>query len=75
MEILFLGKKVFIYNDPYGLDLSPIKHLNYQFKFKSVKDLNNLLNLNFNKKIIINNFKNYYFLDNKLKKWKNILYI
>jgi len=75
LEYLFFGKKVFIYDDPYGLDLSPVKHLNYQYKFKSVKDLNKLLKVNFNKKTIVNSFKNYYFLNRELKKWKNILSI
>lgn len=75
LEYLFLGKKVFVYDDPLGFDLSPIKHLNYQFKFKSVKDFNKLLNVNFKKTKITNTFKKYYFLDNKLKKWKSILYI
>jgi surface carbohydrate biosynthesis protein (TIGR04326 family) len=75
LEYLYFGKKVFIYDDPYGFDLSPLKHLNYQFKFKSVKDLNRLLKVKFNKKKITNNFNNYYFLNKELKKWKNILYI
>jgi surface carbohydrate biosynthesis protein (TIGR04326 family) len=47
LEYLFFGKKVFVYDDPFGLDLSPIKHLNYQFKFKSVKDFNRLLDISF----------------------------
>ena len=75
LEYLFFGKKVFVYDDPFGLDLSPIKHLNYQFKFKSVKDFNRLLDISFKKKKIVNKFKKYYFLDNELKRWKNILYI
>lgn len=75
LEYLFFGKKVFVYDDPFGFDLSPIKHLNYQFKFKSVKDFNKLLDINFKKTKIINTFKKYYFLDNELKRWKNILYI
>ena len=75
LEYLFFGKKVLIYDNPNDLDLSPLKHLNYQFKFKSVKDLNKLLKLNLNKKQIINKFKNYYFLDKDLKKWKRFLYI
>ncbi len=75
LEYLFFGKKVFVYDDPFGFDLSPIKHLNYQFKFKSVKDFNKLLDINFKKTKIINTFKKYYFLDNDLTRWKNILYI
>ena len=75
LEYLFFGKKVFVYDDPFGFDLSPVKHLNYQFKFKSVKDFNKLLNINFKKTKTINTFKKYYFLDNNLRRWKNILYI
>ena len=75
LEYLFFGKKVYIYDDPDGLDLSPVKNLDYQFRFKSVKDFDNILKVNFSKKTIVNNFKNYYFLDKNLKKWKNIFYI
>ena len=75
LEYLFFGKKVYIYDDPDGLDLSPVKNLDYQFRFKSVKDFHNILKVNFSKKTIVNNFKNYYFLDKNLKKWKNIFYI
>ena len=50
LEYLFFVKKVFIYDNPNSLDLSPVKHLNYQFKFKSVKDLDRLLKINFKKK-------------------------
>ena len=75
LEYLYFGKKVYIYDDPDGLDLSPVKNLDYQFRFKSVKDFHNILKVNFSKKTIVNNFKNYYFLDKNLKKWKNIFYI
>ena len=68
LEYLFFGKKVYIYDDPDGLDLSPVKNLDYQFRFKSVKDFDNILKVNFSKKTIVNNFKNYYFLDKNLKK-------
>ena len=75
LEYLFFGKKVFIFDDPNGLDLSPVKQLSYQFKFKGIKDLNKLLKIDFNQKIIVNNFKNYYFLHKDLEKWKNFFYI
>lgn len=75
IEYLYFGKKVFIYDNPNDLDLSPLKHLNYQFRFKSVEDINNLLKVKFNKQKIIDKFKNYYFLDKNLKKWKNFFYI
>ncbi len=73
LEYLYFGNRVFVYDDPNDLDVSPIKHLNYQFKFKSVKEFNKLLKANFKKNKIINNFKNYYILDKGLKKWKKFL--
>ena len=75
LEYLYFGKKIFIYDDPFNLDMSPIKHLKYNLRFGSLEEFNNLLKIKINKSFIIKNFKNYYFLNKNLQKWKNFFYI
>jgi hypothetical protein len=75
LEYLYFGKKIFIYDDPFNLDMSPIKHLKYNLRFGSLEEFNNLLKIKINKSFIIKKLKNYYFLNKNLQKWKNFFYI
>jgi hypothetical protein len=75
LEYLYFGKKVFIYDCPFNFDLSPVKHLKYQFRFSSVKEFNDLLKINIDRGSIIKKYFNYYFLNKNLQKWKEFFYI
>jgi surface carbohydrate biosynthesis protein (TIGR04326 family) len=72
LEYLYFGKKVFIYDNPFNLDFSPVKHLKYKLRFSSIEDFNNLLKTNINRSSVIKNFNNYYFLNKNLKKWREL---
>lgn len=73
IEFLRYRKKIFVFDDEDDLDLSPLKKLNYPLMFKNLYEFNKLLKKKNISKFITKNFKNYYFVDKNLKKWKTLL--
>jgi surface carbohydrate biosynthesis protein (TIGR04326 family) len=75
LEYLYFGKKIFIYDNPFNFDMSPVKQLNYPLKFRSLEEFNNLLKVKINKSSVIKNYNSYYFLNKNLQKWREFFYI
>ena len=73
LEYLYFGKKTFIYDNPFNFDMSPVKHLKYKFRFRTLEEFNNLLKIS--KKSVIKKYNNYYFLNKNLQKWREFFYI
>jgi surface carbohydrate biosynthesis protein (TIGR04326 family) len=73
LEYLYFGKKTFIYDNPFNFDMSPVKHLKYKLRFRTLEEFNNLLKIN--KKSVIKKYNNYYFLNKNLQKWREFFYI
>jgi surface carbohydrate biosynthesis protein (TIGR04326 family) len=73
LEYLYFGKKTFIYDNPFNFDMSPVKHLKYKLRFRTLEEFNNLLKIS--KKSVIKKYNNYYFLNKNLQKWKEFFYI
>ena len=73
LEYLYFGKKTFIYDNPFNFDMSPVKHLKYKLRFRTLEEFNNLLKIS--KKSVIKKYNNYYFLNKNLKKWREFFYI
>jgi surface carbohydrate biosynthesis protein (TIGR04326 family) len=73
LEYLYFGKKTFIYDNPFNFDMSPVKHLKYKLRFRTLEEFNNLLKIS--KKSVIKKYNNYYFLNKNLQKWREFFYI
>jgi surface carbohydrate biosynthesis protein (TIGR04326 family) len=73
LEYLYFGKKTFIYDNPFNFDMSPVKHLKYKLRFRTLEEFNNLLKIS--KKSVIRKCNNYYFLNKNLQKWREFFYI
>ena len=68
IEYLMSGRQVFIFDNNKYFDLSPFKNSNLSY----LTDINQIINFK-KKKFLINKYKDFYFINNSLKKWKKLI--
>ncbi len=68
IEYLMSGRPIFIFDNKKYFDLSPFKNSNLTY----LTDINQIINFN-KKKYLNHKYKDFYFINNGLRKWKKLI--